>query len=50
MTRLSKRQSKTESQMGSKLFENLLLEKSLDLDQFSVLPDLEQDDIQKTLR
>lgn len=50
MTRLSARQSKTESQMGSKLFENLLLEKSLDLDQFSVLPDLEQGDIQKTLR
>ena len=47
MTRLSARQSKTESQMGSKLFENLLLEKSLDLDQFSVLPDLEQGDIQR---
>ncbi len=32
MTRLNYNQSKTESQMGTKLFENLLKEKSLDLD------------------
>ena len=34
MKKLDKRQSKVESQMGANLFEDLLLEKSFDLDKF----------------
>ena len=34
MGRLNSRQTKTESQMGNNLLEDLLLEKSFDLDKF----------------
>ena len=34
MKRLNQRQSRTESQMGGNLLEDLLLEKSLNLDKF----------------
>ena len=34
MSRLNSRQTKTESQMGNNLLEDLLLEKSFDLDKF----------------
>ena len=47
MTRLNKRQSQTESQMGNNLFEDLLLEKSYDLDKFRV--DRDTTESKKTL-
>jgi len=47
MSRLNSRQTRTESQMGSNLFEDLLLEKSYDLDKFRTARD--ETETKKTL-